>query len=70
MSGVVELPVSTSCSGRTSTEDVSTAAGRDAAILNFYAAERRAGTDPDTAWSRSQAFAADLDRVRQIMAEG
>lgn len=49
--------VITLCSGRTASGD------REEAMTNFYAAERRAGTDPLTANERMHEFAKRLDNL-------
>jgi len=40
---------------------------RQRARDNYYNAERRAGCDPMTAYDKAEAFAADLERIAEIM---
>lgn len=63
---VIPFPVSTSCSGRTM-PGLTTPELRQRAKDNYYTAERRAGTDPLTAFDRAEVFAADLERIAEIM---
>jgi hypothetical protein len=63
---VITFPVPASCSGRTM-PGLTTPELRQRARDNFYTAERRAGADVITAFDRAEAFAADLDRIAEIM---
>jgi hypothetical protein len=63
---VIPFPVSTSCSGRTM-PGLTTPQLRQIARDNFYTAERLMGTDPLTAYDRAEAFAADIERIAEIM---
>jgi hypothetical protein len=66
---VIPFPVPTSCSGCTM-PGLTTAELRERARENFYSAERRAGADPLTAYERAEAFAADLERIADVMRNG
>ncbi len=71
MSNIIEFPRVNGAvaSGRTM-PGITTPELRDRAIMNFYTAERRSGVDAWTAYDRSQAFGADLERIARIMSEG
>ncbi len=62
-------PVPSSCSGCT-IPGLTTAELRRRARDNFYTAERLAGVDPLTAYERSEAFAADIERIYANMQRG
>lgn len=66
---VISFPVSTSCSGRTM-PGLTTAELRQRAKDNFYTAERLRGADPVEAYDRAEAFAADIERIANIMRLG
>lgn len=66
---IIPFPVSTACSGRTM-PGLTTAELRRRARDNFYTAERLTGIDPLTAYERAEAFAADLERIADIMRLG
>lgn len=55
------MTVSTQCTSSTTLE-LNDLQRREHAIQHFYAIERAAGADPDTAYSRTQQFARDLHR--------
>jgi len=63
---VIPFPVPTSCTGRTM-PGLTTPELRRRARDNYYTAERRAGADIITAFDRAEAFAADLERIAEIM---
>jgi len=63
---IIPFPVPTSCTGRTM-PGLTTPELRQRARDNYYTAERRAGRDPATAYDRAEAFAADLERIAEIM---
>ena len=64
MSNVVQFPspVSTQCTASTMPA-MDTAEHRRRAVMNFYSAERLAGTDPLTANDRADEFARKLEIV-------
>jgi hypothetical protein len=66
MPNVIPFPVPSSCSGRTM-PGLTTPELRQRARDNYYTAERRSGADACTAFDRAEAFAADLERIADIM---
>jgi hypothetical protein len=66
MAEIIPFPVSTACSGRTM-PGLTTPELRQRARDNFYTAERLMGSDCITAFDRAEAFAADIERIAEIM---
>lgn len=55
------MTITTQCTSSTTLE-LDDLQRREDAIRHFYAVERNAGADPETAYSRAQEFARDLRR--------
>jgi hypothetical protein len=68
---IIDFPtqISSACSGHTM-PGLTTAELRQRARDNFYTAERLRGVDCCTAYDRAEAFAADIERIANIMRLG